>query len=76
MESFQSQQNNNAFAAPQITNPPLHQYFGNNDQDTSPMMENFPMGPFYGDENDAGNMDESNDAKRRRIARVRRLVPG
>jgi len=76
MESFQSQQNNNAFAAPQITNPPLHQYFGGNDQDTSPMMENFPMGPFYGDENDAGNMDDSNEAKRRRIARVRRLVPG
>ncbi len=40
------------------------------------MMENFPMGPFYGDENDAGNMDDSNEAKRRRIARVRRLVPG
>lgn len=76
MESFQPQQNNNAFATPQTTNPPLHQYFGSNDQDTSPMMENFPMGPFYGDENDAGNMDDSNEAKRRRIARVRRLFPG
>lgn len=75
MDSFQSQPNNNGFAVPQITNPPQHQYFGGNDEDTSAMMENFPIGPFYGDENDVGNMDDSNDAKRRRIARVRSLLP-
>ena len=74
MDSFQAQQSNNGFTVPPITNPPQHQYFSGNDQDTSPMMDNFPISQFFGDDNDGGNMDESNDAKRRRIARVSELL--
>ena len=74
MDSFQSQPNIDGFAVPPITNPPQHHYFGGNDQDTSPMMENFSMSQFFGDEIDNGNADDSTEAKRRRIARVRRLL--
>ena len=38
------------------------------------MMENFSMSQFFGDEIDNGNADDSTEAKRRRIARVRRLL--
>lgn len=77
MDSFQLPENGHSFSVlpPPITAPPSHQYFGGNDQDTSPMMDNFSVGQFFQDDPDHGvAADESNDAKRRRIARVETSV--
>ena len=72
MDSFQHQQKGNRFSIPPVNIPPSHQFFGGNDQETSPMMENFSVGQFFQDELDnGGGADDSNDAKRRRIARVK-----
>lgn len=72
MDSFPSRQNGNGFSIPPVNIPPSHQFFGSNDQDTSPMMESFSVGQFFQDDMDNGGAaDDSNDAKRRRIARVK-----
>jgi len=76
MDSFNHQQNNISFNIPPITNPPPHQYFGSSEQDTSPMLENFPADAVFGDSDEhRGSLDEGNDAKRRRIARVKNPCP-
>ena len=71
MDSFNPQQNNISFNVPLVTNPPGHQYFGSNDQDGSSLHEEFRPGAIFGDCDDhRGTIDDGNDAKRRRIARV------
>ena len=57
-----------AFSLPALTNPPP-QYFGANDNIDSPTVPHFDFGDGDGQDHDGGP-DESNDAKRRRIARV------
>lgn len=69
MNSFQSQQSNAPFHIPPITNPP-HQIFGEGDSNGSPLSPNF-VGGLYFAEDQGGSLDESSEAKRRRIARVR-----
>lgn len=73
MDSFNPQPNNIPFSMPPITNPPSHQYFGSDGQETSPMLEKFPADAIFGDSDEhRGSIDDVNDAKRRRIARVRK----
>ena len=57
--------------APALMNPPP-QIFGNYSHDGLPMTANLPdmVGPMF---TDGTLLDESNEAKRRRIARVRSL---
>jgi len=74
MDQFQhsqpSQQNHNSYDLPPLTNPPP-QFFGGNGVDASPTVANFDYNDVQGDGKDQeGGHDESNDAKRRRIARV------
>jgi hypothetical protein len=59
---------NMPFEPPQIVNHPP-QIFGASHAEGSPAPSATP-GPIFTDEQLSGNMDESNDAKRRRIARV------
>lgn len=66
MDSYQTQQDSNSFAIPPLMNPPP-QIFGGNDG--SPTDPNFNGAPYFA-EDLVGGIDESNDAKRRRIARV------
>ena len=68
MESFHSQQDNAAFNVPPIINPPP-QIFGGNDPNGSPTAPIFQGLPYFADDQ-PGGMEESNEAKRRRIARV------
>ena len=76
MDSFVSQQSNISFNIPPVTNPPPHQYFGSNEQEASSMQEDFPAEAVFGDSDDhRGSIEDGNDAKRRRIARVRALIP-
>lgn len=71
MDSFDPQQNNISFNVPPVTNPPGHQYFGSNDQEGPSIHEEFHVGAIFGDSDDhRGIIDDGNDAKRRRIARV------
>lgn len=68
--SQQPQQRNDSYDLPPLTNPPP-QYFGGNGVDDSPIVANFDFNDVQGDGQDQdGGHDESNDAKRRRIARV------
>ena len=66
MDPYQPQHDNKSFTVPPLINPPP-QIFGGNDG--SPTDPNFNAGQYF-TEDLAGAMDESNDAKRRRIARV------
>lgn len=59
------------FEMPPMSNPPP-QIFGARNADGSPVAPSLP-GPMFTDEQLSGNMDDNNDAKRRRIARVWRL---
>ena len=71
MEPYKPQHDNAPFTAPPLLNPPP-QIFGGSDE--SPTDPNFSAGPFFA-EDLGGAMDESNEAKRRRIARVRASLP-
>lgn len=74
MHSFQSQQGNAPpFHVPPVINPPPR-IFGGVDPNGSPSSPNFRGGPFFADDQ-GGSLDESSEAKRRRIARVRNLNP-
>ena len=66
MDSFQAQQNGNSHDLSQLMNPPPRIF--NGEQDTSPLAPNFPGNVYFGEE--GGTVDENNEAKRRRIARV------
>lgn len=68
MDSFNSQDKSGYNITPHINNPPP-QIFGGSDSNGSPSSQNFSGGPYFTDDQ-AGGLDESNDAKRRRIARV------
>ena len=69
MDQFgQPHHHHDSFNIPPLTNPPP-QYFGGNDNNDSPTVPNFDFADGDGQDNDGGH-DESNDAKRRRIARV------
>jgi hypothetical protein len=59
---------NMPFEPPQIVNRPP-QIFGGSHAEGSPAPSATP-GPIFTDEQLSGNLDESNEAKRRRIARV------
>lgn len=65
----QPRQRNDSYDLPPITNPPP-QFFGSNGVDASPTVANFDFNDVQGDGDQEGGHDESNDAKRRRIARV------
>ncbi|KAK2802615.1 hypothetical protein FQN51_004408 [Onygenales sp. PD_10] len=56
------------FEMPTMANQPP-QIFGAYNPDGSPVTPSLP-GPIFADDHLTGNLDESNDAKRRRIARV------
>lgn len=76
MDSLHHDSNGNGFAMPQpppLMNPPP-QIFGNYSADGLPMVANLPdmAGPIF---TDGTLFDESNEAKRRRIARVRERNP-
>lgn len=73
MDSFNSQDKPGFNITPLINNPPP-QIFGGSDPNVSPSSQNFSGGPYFIDDQ-AGGLDESNDAKRRRIARVRNPKP-
>ena len=69
MDHFQQPHHkHDSFDIPPITNPPP-QYFGSNENSDSPTLPNFEFADGDGPDQDGGH-DESNDAKRRRIARV------
>ena len=72
MDQFQqSTQRNSSFEAAPLSNPPP-QYFGGDGTAASPPMPDFSFNDGQTDGQDQdGGQDESNDAKRRRIARVR-----
>lgn len=57
-----------SFDLPPLTNPPP-QYFGGNEGNDSPTVPSFDFADGDGQDHDGGH-DESNDAKRRRIARA------
>ena len=67
MDAYQSSQDDNSFDIPPLMNPPP-QIFGAY-APGSPLGANF-SGNFFTDDQNGGNIEESNDAKRRRIARV------
>ena len=69
MQSYQNQQGNAPFHTPPIINPPPR-IFGAGDPNGSPLSPNFLESLFSAEDQGAG-LDESNEAKRRRIARVR-----
>ena len=66
MDSFPSPHDQNSFEIPPIMNPPP-QIFGGYGQD-SPQTATFPINFLQDELNGLG--DDSNDPKRRRIARV------
>lgn len=68
MESFQGQQDNAAFNAPSVMNPPP-QIFGGSDPNGSPSAPIFHGLPYFADDQ-SGGVEESSEAKRRRIARA------
>ena len=68
MDSYQPTQNaESSFAVPPIVNPPP-QVFGNYSQ-VSPLSTSY-QNNYFTDDQGGLHADESNDAKRRRIARV------
>lgn len=68
MASFHAQQDNGAFNIPPIMNPPP-QIFGGGDPNGSPLGPTFHGMQYFADDQ-PGGVEESNEAKRRRIARV------
>ena len=66
MDSFQTPQNEDGYTIPPIMNPPT-QIFGDYGSG-SPLSADFPTNYLPDDPNAIG--DDSNDPKRRRIARV------
>ncbi|KAK4693646.1 hypothetical protein P7C71_g3789, partial [Lecanoromycetidae sp. Uapishka_2] len=74
-QSQQRFQRNGSYGIPPLTNPPP-QFFGGNGVDASPTVATFEFNDndVQGDGQDQdGGHDESNDAKRRRIARIDKL---
>ena len=70
MDQFrQPQHHHNSFDLPPLTRPPPQYFGGNNGNNDSPTVPNFEFADGDGQDHDGGH-DESNDAKRRRIARV------
>lgn len=68
MDSYQPQQEHNGLnVPPPLINPPPH-VFGGDDLLGSPTDPYFAA-PYFADDQ-GGSLEESNDAKRRRIARV------
>ena len=71
MDQFQQpHQQNGSFNLPPITNPPP-QFFGGSGIGTSPTAVNFDFSEGQLDGQDFEGGHDENDAKRRRIARVR-----
>ena len=70
MDSYNPSQEEQSFDIPPLVNPPP-QVFGAYALG-SPLAGSF-TGNFFQDDQVGGNTEESNDAKRRRIARVRML---
>lgn len=68
MGSFQPQQIDNGFEMPPLMNTPP-QIFGAYNADGSPSLPQID-GPLFGDDQAGMGIEESNEAKRRRIARV------
>ena len=68
MDFRQPHHHQDSYDLPPPTNPPLP-YFGSNDNNDLPTVPSFDFADADGQDNDGGH-DESNDAKRRRIARV------
>lgn len=66
MDSLPNQQDSTSFNVSPIMNPPP-QIFG--DLNGSPLAQNFNTGHFFTDDS-IGSLDETSEAKRRRIARV------
>ena len=72
MDKFQQvHQRNSSYDLPPLTNPPP-QFFGGNGIEGSPTVPNFDFNDIQTDngQDHEGPQDETNDAKRRRIARV------
>ena len=72
MDQFQQvHQRNNSYDLPPLTNPPA-QFFGGNGIEGSPTVPSFDFNDIQTDngQDHEGLHDETNDAKRRRIARV------
>lgn len=73
MDSYlqNTNQGEDQYNLPPITNPPRQIFGGNSSGNTSPTVPDFTFGDGQMDLQDQdGGHDESNDAKRRRIARV------
>ena len=68
MDAYSQGSDEHSFNVPQIINPPP-QIFGA--YDTSPVDTTFPPN-YFPDDQGGGSVDESTEAKRRRIARVKR----
>ena len=67
MDSYPSTHDDNSFDIPPLMNPPP-QVFGAY-APGSPLGANFSES-FFPDDQNGGSLEETNDAKRRRIARV------
>lgn len=71
MDDFDlDQQRNGSFDLPPLTNPPP-QFFGGMGAEASPTIPNFDFNEGQGDAQDQDGVNDENDPKRRRIARVR-----
>lgn len=68
MEPHTPQQDDLTFEIPQLINPPP-QIFGGYSSDGSPLVAQLP-GPIFTEDQTQMGVEESNEAKRRRIARV------
>ena len=62
-------QDHNGFSLPPLMNPPP-QIFGALDENGSPIQPDFPGGPYFTEDHSDLGLEDGNDAKRRRIARV------
>ena len=69
MNTFQS---HNGFNIPPLINPPI-QIFGATDENGSPIQPDFPGGPYFTEDHSDLGLEDGNEAKRRRIARVTQL---
>ncbi len=74
MEAPPPQQHEPAFEKPQLLNPPP-QIFGGFDSDGSSIAAQLP-GPIFTEDQTQLSVEESNEAKRRRIARVNKHQGG
>ena len=65
------QQNSSQFNIPKVTNPPPQIFGAHSDNNASPILPDFGfMDELPDDQDQDGNQGDSNEAKRRRIARV------